>query len=103
MLRHRLTLDTLMDLTPPQLLDCLREMQQELDGTIAFLHENEAARQDDAVLDELSSLLTLRKTLRGRAEELNDELTQQPIATVVTHTGALASLRWANNLLQPAF
>ena len=66
------TIEELMQLNRPQLQTALRLFQQELDGTISVLKQNESARHDDTVLEELSNLLTLRKVVKGRLQELED-------------------------------
>jgi|GEM_PF-6082438 len=64
------TLDQLMQLNPSQLTTALRLFNQELDGTIAFLSQEPAARRDSSTLNELSNLLTLRDAFTVRLEEL---------------------------------
>jgi hypothetical protein len=70
---HLISIDTLMQLDIPTLTYALDLFQKELDGTIAFLHENLEARIDQKLLDDLQHLLTLRKVFRLRVEELKAE------------------------------
>lgn len=70
---HSITIDELMKLSQKTLQFALRIFQQELDGTIALLVEQEGARTDEQVLDDLNHLLTLRKVFAGRLEELAAE------------------------------
>ena len=77
MLYRTLTIDQLMQLNRRQLELALRIFQQELDGTIALLSQEEAAKQDEATLDDLSNLLTLRKVFRLRLQEMTVEQNHQ--------------------------
>jgi hypothetical protein len=70
---HLISIDTLMQLDIPTLTYALDLFQKELDGTIAYMHENLEARTDQKVQDDLRHLLTLRKVFQGRVEELKAE------------------------------
>ena len=67
---HNLTIDDFMQLDRKALAFALRLFQKELNGTIAFLHESEEARQDEQLLDDLQHLLTLRKVFQVRLDEV---------------------------------
>lgn len=67
---HQITIDDFMLLDRKALAFALRLFKKELDGTIAFLHESEAARLDEALLDDLQHLLTLRKVFQVRLDEV---------------------------------
>lgn len=70
---HTLTIDEFMKLDKKKLQYALRIFQAELDGTLALLTQEEAASRDEQVLDDLNSLLTLRKTFTLRLAELEEE------------------------------
>lgn len=95
MLYRTLTIDQLMQLNRPQLELVLRLVQQELDGTIALLTQEEGARKDEATLEDLSNLLTLRKVFRLRLQDLLDAQ-GEPAAPPVP-LPALASAQYAAN------
>ena len=67
---HLLTIEQLMQLDIPTLKYALRLFQKELDGTLAFLADNPEARRDEYTIQDLGSLLTLRKVFAARLEEL---------------------------------
>jgi hypothetical protein len=74
---HLITIDQLMQLPVPTLEFALRLFQTELDGTIAFLAENEEARRDSPTLNDLDHLLTLRKVFKHRLAELQAEAKEE--------------------------
>jgi hypothetical protein len=74
---HLITIDQLMQLDQPTLEYALRLFQKELDGTLAFLTETPEASKDEALIDDLAHLLTLRKVFKLRLEELAAEAAKQ--------------------------
>ena len=84
---HTFTLDQLMQLDKPTLEYALRVFQKELDGTLDLLAETPQARADEVLLQDLSSLLTLRKVVALRLAEFADE---QPAQTVLPTLAAAA-------------
>ena len=76
---HTFTLDQLMQLDKSTLEYALRVFQKELDGTLDLLAETPQARADEVLLQDLSSLLTLRKVFALRLAELADEQPAQPL------------------------
>jgi hypothetical protein len=92
---HRLvTLDTFMTLEIKDVATALRLLQQEIAGTFELIRTNPEAAQDQVVLDELTSLLTLRKVFKGRLAELEEEEGQE--------APVLASERFLQNAQEPA-
>jgi hypothetical protein len=81
---HLITIDQLMQLDQLTLEYALRLFQKELDGTIAFLSQDEHARQDEPTLSDLNHLLTLRKVFKLRIAELQAEAKQQVSPTLAT-------------------
>ena len=72
MFYRTITIDQLMQLNRSQLELALRIFQKEIDGSIAYLSQDNVARSNDAALDELSNLLTLRKVFVGRLQDMAD-------------------------------
>jgi hypothetical protein len=70
---HLITITQLMQLDRPTLEYALRMFQKELEGTVAFLSESPEAAKDEATLNDLSHLLTLRKVFKLRLEEMAEE------------------------------
>jgi hypothetical protein len=92
---HRfVTLDTFMTLDLKAIAIALRLLQQEIAGTFELLRTNPEAEQDQVVLDELTSLLTLRKVFKGRLAELEEEEGQA--------APVMASERFFQNAKEPA-
>lgn len=85
---HLITIDTLMQLDIPTLTYALDLFQKELDGTIAYMHENLEARTDPKVSADLLHLLTLRKVFQLRVEELRAEAQAAPAETFPLATAA---------------
>lgn len=77
---YTITIDDVMKLDKKTLAYALRIFQQELDGMLALLRESPEAATDEQVLDDLSSVLTLRKVYTLRLEELAQEQQQTPPA-----------------------
>lgn len=82
-----ITIDHLMQLPADTLEYALRTFQKELDGTLALLREMPEAATDEATLADLTHVLTLRKVIRLRLEELAQEA---QLATL-THSQPLAT------------
>jgi hypothetical protein len=93
---HTLTIDDFMQLSKQNLEYALRIFQQELDGTLALLREEEGAGRDEHTLDELHHVLTLRKVFTLRLQELQDE---QPAPHQLTQQVAN---QYEQNARQPA-
>ncbi|MGI4762516.1 MAG: hypothetical protein ACRYF0_17525 [Janthinobacterium lividum] len=70
---HLITITQLMQLDRPTLEYALRMFQKELEGTMAFLSETPAAVKDEATINDLGHLLTLRKVFKLRLEEMAEE------------------------------
>jgi hypothetical protein len=70
---HTLTVDQLMQLDKYTLQYALRVFQKELDGTLDLLRDTPESRGDEVLLGDLNSLLTLRKAIALRLEELTVE------------------------------
>lgn len=85
---HLITIDTLMQLDIPTLTYALDLFQKELDGTIAYMHENLEARTDPKVSADLLHLLTLRKVFQLRVEELRAEAQAAPAGAFPLATAA---------------
>jgi hypothetical protein len=68
-----ITIDDFQQLDCKDLLCALRLIELEVAGTLQLLATDELARQDPALLDELTSVLTLRKVFRLRLVELQGE------------------------------
>lgn len=90
---HSITLDDFLQLDRRAIARALRLFQQELDGTLQLLATDEAARQDEQVLDDLCTLHSLRKVFRTRLAELEEEETPVPALP--------ASEQYLQNELQP--
>lgn len=72
----------------------LRLIELEVSGTLALLATDEAARLDQVLLDELTSVLTLRKIFRARLAELLLEEEPATAGVGVGRAPALASERY---------
>lgn len=77
---HLITIDQLMQLDVPTLTYALFIFERELDETIKCLKETPEARTDEKLLDDLSSLLTLRKVFQLRVEELKADAEKEATA-----------------------
>lgn len=73
---YTFTIDQLMQLDKDALAYALRTFDKELAGMLDLLADTPAARQDQVVLNDLSSVLTLRKALSARLAELEATPTQ---------------------------
>ena len=82
-----ITIDHLMQLPADTLEYALRTFQKELDGTLALLRETPEAATDEATLADLTHVLTLRKVIRLRLEEL----AQEAQLAALTHSQPLAT------------
>jgi hypothetical protein len=67
---YTFTIDQLMQLDKDALAYALRTFDKELAGMLDLLAETPEARQDQVVLADLTSVLTLRKAFAGRLAEL---------------------------------
>jgi hypothetical protein len=67
---YTFTIDQLMQLDQDALAYALRTFDKELAGMLDLLAETPAARQDQVVLADLTSVLTLRKVFAERLAEL---------------------------------
>lgn len=85
-----LTIDHLMQLGGPVLEYALRTFQKELDGTLALLRETPEAATDEVLLTDLTHVLTWRKVLRIRLDELAQE-PAPPAALAESHSLASAA------------
>jgi hypothetical protein len=90
---HNITTDDFMQLDRKALAFALRLFQQELDGTLTLLATDETARKSEHVLDELCTVLQLRKVFRARLEVLEEE---EGVLTEVS-----VAERYHANALQP--
>jgi hypothetical protein len=79
----------------------LRLIELEVAGTLALLATDEAARLDQVLLDELTSVLTLRKVFRARLAELLAGEEPALAGMGVGLAPPLASERYRQPLLQP--
>lgn len=77
-----ITIDDFNQLDSKDLQCVLRLIDLEVAGTLQLLATDEAARQDNALLDDLTSILTLRKVFRLRLAELQGEEALGELATV---------------------
>ena len=75
-----ITIDHLMQLPADTLEYALRTFQKELDGTLALLREMPEAATDEVVLTDLTHVLTLRKVIRLRLDELAQEAQSTALA-----------------------
>jgi hypothetical protein len=90
---HSITLDDFLNLDRKAIAIALRLFQQELDGTLNLIATDEEARKDEKVLDELTTVLTLRKVFRDRLAELEEEENYVPALS--------ASEQYSENERQP--
>ena len=78
---YTITIDSLMKLDKTALAYALRVFQQELAGMLRLLATEDAAHEDEQVLDDLNQLLTLRKVFTLRLAELEAEAAASDGAT----------------------
>ncbi len=79
----------------------LRLIELEVAGTLSLLTTDEAARLDQVLLDELTSVLTLRKVFRARLAELLADEEPALASAGVGRAPQLASERYRQPLSQP--
>jgi hypothetical protein len=70
---RQIPIDEFQQLDRQAVACALRLIELEVAGTLHLVATDEAARQDEALLDELTSVLTLRKVFRLRLAELVGE------------------------------
>jgi hypothetical protein len=70
---RNIPIDDFQQLDGQDLRCALRLIELEIAGTLHLLTTDEQARQDAALLDELTCVLTLRKVFRARLVELQGE------------------------------
>lgn len=70
---RQIPIDTFQQLDCQAIACALRLIELEIAGTLHLVATDEAACQDAALLDELTSVLTLRKVFRLRLAELAGE------------------------------
>jgi hypothetical protein len=75
---HSITLDDFLQLDRRAIARALHLFQQELEGTLHLLATDEAAQKDEQVLEELATVLSLRKVFRARLAELVEEAQHVP-------------------------
>lgn len=98
-------IDQFHDLDRKDIACALRLIEQEIAGTLALLATNEEARLDQELLDEFTSVLTLRKVFRLRLAEL--EAGEESDAPALPKLGRgpapkLTTERYRHLTLQPA-
>jgi hypothetical protein len=90
---HLITIDELMQLDMKTLEFALRVFRQELDAQLRRLQGDEPSWTNEQTLEELSSILTLRKVFLERLLELGEERRQRPALP--------ASQQYEHNQRQP--
>jgi len=98
---RNIPIDEFQQLDRPAIACALRLIELEVAGTLALLATEEAARLDQVLLDELTSVLTLRKVFRARLAELLTEEEPALAGAGVGRAPALASERYRYSLTQP--
>ncbi|MGI4866139.1 MAG: hypothetical protein ACRYFZ_19600 [Janthinobacterium lividum] len=100
---RNIPIDEFQQLDRQAIACALRLIELEVAGTLDLLATDEAARLDQVLLDELTSVLTLRKVFRARLAELLIEEDATAVGRLgVGHALPLASERYRQPLLQPS-
>lgn len=98
---RNIPIDEFQQLDRQAIACALRLIELEVTGTLALVATDEAARLDQVLLDELTSVLTLRKVFRARLAELLASEEPALASAGVYRAPALVSERYRQPLPQP--